>query len=350
MLAPLRAPVEAITAITVCTRPFRACGPRLELESIGGRTIVHNYGHGGSGWSLSWGSSAVAARMALATGERDVAVIGCGALGLTSALLLQRAGARVTILARELPPLAASSLATGIWSPDSRICLQAQATAEFQTAWEGMVRHSWNAYQALLGQPGDAVERIDLLQIGDGGQPYDHATNPRDGRAPFAQLEAARTADLLAPSTCHRPGTHSLGERTITRTQTLMFNITQYMQQLMAEFTGNGGRVQVAHFRSPADFAPLAQKTLVNATGYGARQLFDDQSIVPVRGQLARMAPQPEVRYGILYRDVGFIPRRDALVFQKFGADDYFGYGDESTAPDRAEAAHAVSTIGGLFG
>ncbi len=83
------------------------------------KLVVHNYGHGGSGWSLSWGSSAVAVRKAMASGERDIAVIGCGALGLTSALLLQRAGARVTIYAKDLPPNVRSSLATGLF--DSRL-------------------------------------------------------------------------------------------------------------------------------------------------------------------------------------------------------------------------------------
>src|SRR5438477_8777205 len=91
-LKPLRAAADRITRITVCTRPFRAQGPRLELEKIGAKTVVHNYGHGGSGWSLSWGSGGLATEMAMATGERDVAVIGCGAIGLTNALLLQRAG------------------------------------------------------------------------------------------------------------------------------------------------------------------------------------------------------------------------------------------------------------------
>src|SRR5277367_5219435 len=98
-LAPLRAGTDRITQITVCTRPFRAQGPRLDAEQLGQKIIVHNYGHGGSGWSLSWGSSGIAMRSAMATGEREIAVIGCGALGLTSALLLQRAGARVTIYA-----------------------------------------------------------------------------------------------------------------------------------------------------------------------------------------------------------------------------------------------------------
>jgi hypothetical protein len=57
-LARIRASPDRITDITVCTRPFRAQGPRLDVERIGHKTVVHNYGHGGSGWSLSWGSSA----------------------------------------------------------------------------------------------------------------------------------------------------------------------------------------------------------------------------------------------------------------------------------------------------
>jgi glycine/D-amino acid oxidase-like deaminating enzyme len=60
-LAPLRVSVDRITQITVCTRPFRAQGPRLDVEKLGTKTVVHNYGHGGSGWSLSWGSGAIAA-------------------------------------------------------------------------------------------------------------------------------------------------------------------------------------------------------------------------------------------------------------------------------------------------
>ena len=99
-LMPVRAQVDRIFRVTVCLRPFRAAGPRLEVERVGDKTVVHNYGHGGSGWSLSWGSSSIAVEKAMALGEKGVAVIGCGALGLTSAILLQRAGAKVTIYAK----------------------------------------------------------------------------------------------------------------------------------------------------------------------------------------------------------------------------------------------------------
>ena len=42
-------------------RPYRPMGPRLETEEIGGRRIVHNYGHGGSGVTFSWGCAMHAA-------------------------------------------------------------------------------------------------------------------------------------------------------------------------------------------------------------------------------------------------------------------------------------------------
>src|SRR5690348_5600835 len=45
----VRATPDRIIAITVCTRPFRASGPRIETERMGRKTIVHNYGHGGTG-------------------------------------------------------------------------------------------------------------------------------------------------------------------------------------------------------------------------------------------------------------------------------------------------------------
>src|ERR1700676_2904083 len=198
-LAPLRAATDRITQITVCTRPFRAQGPRLEVERIAQKIIVHNYGHGGSGWSLSWGSSSIAVQKAMAAGEREIAVVGCGALGLTSALLLQRAGARVTIYARELPPNVRSSLATGVWTPDSRICLEEHATPAFKQLWEQMARTSFQTYQNFLGLPGTPVEFIDNYFVSDEPGSSRRRGVPED-RPPFADLQRELLGDLLTQS------------------------------------------------------------------------------------------------------------------------------------------------------
>jgi D-amino-acid oxidase len=45
-----------VLAKRVGLRPFRKSGVRLERDQLrDGRTVVHNYGHGGSGFTLSWG-------------------------------------------------------------------------------------------------------------------------------------------------------------------------------------------------------------------------------------------------------------------------------------------------------
>ena len=347
-LTPLRAGVDRITQVTVCTRPFRAAGPRFDVETIGAKTVVHNYGHGGSGWSLSWGSGAIATGNAMATGERDIAVIGCGALGMTTALLLQRAGARVTIYAKDLPPHVRSAFATGLYTPDSRICLEEHATPAFKQTWSQMARQSFHTYLSFLGLPGTPVEFIDSYAVFD--EPPGQAPRAApDGRPAFAELQSELLADLMPRPDEFEPGRHSLGQRHVLGVSQLMFNLTAYTHTLLTEFNTNGGKIEVTEFHSPADFARLKEKTLVNATGYGARALFGDQSLVPVRGQLARTIPEPDVRYGLFYRNVGFVPRRDGLVFQVAGDSDYYGYDDDTEVPDRDEAERAVNTITSLF-
>jgi glycine/D-amino acid oxidase-like deaminating enzyme len=346
-LQRLRASGDRITNITVCTRPFRPQGPRLEVERLAGKTVVHNYGHGGSGWSLSWGSSAIATQKALATGEREFAVVGCGAMGLTSAILLQRAGARVTIYTKDLPPNVPSSRATGLWTPDSRICLERNATPEFRQLWENMARRSFTTYQSFLGLPGTPVEFIDFYLVSDSPEAPRRGTE--DARPKFAELQRELIDDLSPHADQFAPGQHPLGAHYLRGSPLLMFNLSSYTRTLITDFRAAGGQMEIVEFHTPADLARIREKTLVNATGYGARALFDDQSIVPVRGQVARAVPQPQVNYGLIYRDTAFVPRRDGFVFQVIGENDYYGFNDDSAVPDRAEAEHAVATIAGLF-
>ena len=347
-LVPINARTDRITRITVCTRPFRPLGPRIEAEKFDAKTVVHNYGHGGSGWSLSWGSADLALQKVLATGDKDIAVIGCGALGLTTAVAAQKAGLSVTIYAKELPPQVRSALASGVWTPDSRICFEQNATPELKKQWEHMCRVSHAAYQNLLGLAGDPVEWIDNYRVSDDppGTPHER---PKDDRPQFAEFQEELVPDLLTARDHFRPGEHPFGNRHAYRAPTIMFNITAYTFFLISQFREAGGRIVVHEFHSPRDLAILPQNTIVNCTGYAAKTLFGDQSLVPVRGQLARGITQPDVRYSIYYKGTSFVPRRDGQVYQVVGDSDYYGFGIEATEPDRAEAEKAVTTIASLF-
>jgi D-amino-acid oxidase len=50
-------------------RPFRKSGVRIERARLNdGRTVVHNYGHGGAGFTLSWGCAAEVIALATSAG------------------------------------------------------------------------------------------------------------------------------------------------------------------------------------------------------------------------------------------------------------------------------------------
>jgi D-amino-acid oxidase len=58
-----------VLAERVGLRPFRKSGVRVERAKLrDGRTAVHNYGHGGSGFTLSWGCAAEVLQLGTASG------------------------------------------------------------------------------------------------------------------------------------------------------------------------------------------------------------------------------------------------------------------------------------------
>jgi glycine/D-amino acid oxidase-like deaminating enzyme len=347
-LIPVLAQVDRIFRITVCLRPFRAAGPRLDVEKVGDKTVVHNYGHGGSGWSLSWGSSSVAVEKAMTAGERDVAVIGCGALGLTSAILLQQAGARVTIYAKERPHEARSARATGTWSPDSRIALSTAVAPDFPALWEKMCRKSFQTYASYLGMAGNPVEWTDRYIVRDDDLRQTQASEANVEQLPFAHY-GRRVADLNPRFHELPPGTHPFRARNVRRSSSLTFNIASYSRQLTHDFLVEGGRIERMEFHSPDELNRLQQKVVINATGYGARELWRDASIVPVRGQITWLIPQLDVKYGVFYKGIQILSRTDGIAVQDGGSSEMDGYNNANEEPDREKAEADVRVAAELF-
>ena len=346
-ILPVHARMDRVFDITVCLRPFRAQGPRLDAEQVGDALVVHNYGHGGSGWSLSWGSGTIAVRKAMANSPKEVAVVGCGALGLSAAILAQEAGAKVTIYARDLLPDARSARATGSWTPDSRIALASAAGPQFAAQWEEMARISFKRFRRYLGLADSPVEWSDRYYLSDPpDDPPPAATRPELDFAHYSD----RIRDITPRPEVLPAGAPPFPGAEVRRGASMQFNVADYGHLLMADFLAAGGRFEHREFHSLSDLATLKEKTVINCPGYGARALCRDESVTPVRGQIAWLIPQPEVNYGVFYKDVSMLSRRDGIVVQALWGGDMFGYGDDHETVDRAEAERAVKILAELYG
>ena len=344
-IIPIRADLDRISHITVCLRPFRAAGPRQDVERVGDKIVVHNYGHGGSGWSLSWGSADVVVRRAFdaTPGLQECAILGCGALGLTAALTAQRMGLNVTIYARERFPYVRSARATGSWTPDSRVALSSEVGPGFATTWEKMARVSFAMYQSYLGAAGTPIEWSDRYFLRDESDASEYADSHG-----FVNYND-RIADLTPQSQEMPPGSTPFPTSYVLRTSSLTFNVASYSRQLMDEFQIAGGHIETREFHQPADLAGLPQSTIINCTGYGARSLWSDESIVPIRGQIAWLIPQEGLNYGISYKELYVLARRDGIVIQPLPQGDDTGWNDANEEPDRAEAEAGVRTLQELY-
>ncbi len=355
-IVPIRADVDRIFRITVCLRPFRAAGPCFDVEKLGTKTVVMNYGHGGSGWSLSWGSADYAVRKAAEAlpGQRDIAVIGAGALGLTAALTAQRMGYTVTLYAKERPPYVRSARATGSWTPDSRIALQNAVTPAFAADWESMARFSFGMYQSYLGAAGSPIEWTDRYALSDDdppsakGSPRANAAGEVETSHEFIHLNN-RIADLTPKNQLLPPGATPFPTKYVQRSSSLTFNVAGYSKQLLQEFQIAGGRIETREFHTPADLTSLPQSLIVCCTGYGSRALWGDESVVPVRGQIAWLIPQEGANYGIYYKRLNMLARRDGIVIQPSVHGEQDGWNDTNEEPDRAEAEGGVKILQELY-
>jgi glycine/D-amino acid oxidase-like deaminating enzyme len=285
-LAPIEARWERLIRTTVGLRPHRPRGFLLKGEQLGAKLLVHNYGHGGAGHSLGWGTGAMAADIALQQPERRAAVIGCGTVGLTAARQLQRRGFDVTIYTRAMPPDTTSNMALAAFTPTSGL-ISEERSPEWDAQFREAVDISYRQLQLLAG-PRYGVSWIDSYTMSD------LPPVPRQESSTAGLLLAdVRNADRIVLG----PGEHPFPTKYAVRRSTLRIEPSWYLDALLADVLRFGGRVVVRTFDSPADLMTLTEPVVVNCTGLGSRELFADQTMLPVKGQLSVLIPQPEVNY-----------------------------------------------------
>jgi D-amino-acid oxidase len=301
-LAPVECSSDRIIRTTVGLRPHRDSGFLLRAERLDDKMVIHHFGHGGAGMSLSWGTAALAADLALAHAERRAAVIGCGMIGLTSARQLQRRGFDVTIYTMTMPPDTTSNRSLASFTPTSGLVSPERRSPEWDEQFRRAVKIAYLEHQQLVG-PRYGVSWINEYRLSD-----DVPAAP--SRVPLTPLGDILPADVDVGSVLLLPGEHPFGTRYATQHPTLRFEPSIYLDALMRDVLGFGGRIVIRTFDTPRDLMSLAEPLIVNCTGLGSKALFGDEELVPVKGQLTVLVPQPEVTYMV----GGMLPRSDGII------------------------------------
>lgn len=319
-LPPVRASWDRVIRTTVGLRPYRPSGFVLKAEKFGAKTVIHNYGHGGSGHSLAWGTGSLAADLAIEHGDRRVAVLGCGTVGLTAARQLQRRGFDVTIYTDKTPPYTTSNKAWAGFTPTSSLVSARGRTPAWEAQFRQAAEISYRQLQLMVG-PRYGVSWIDDYGMMDSAAPTQRRSTRRDRPIPEpegllpSQLETGR--NILGPGEHPFPSPYaSLGVR-------MRIEPSVYLDALMRDVILFGGKIVIRKFESPSDLMTVDESLVINCTAMGSRELFGDQELTPVKGQLTFLVPQPEVNYiingilrspdGSLHR-VGTMPRSDGIA------------------------------------
>lgn len=319
---PMDVALDRVIRTQAGLRPFRPAGFRVEAEPLGDTRLVHNYGHGGAGWTLTWGTGHLAVARGLPGHAGPVAVIGAGIVGLTTARLVQEAGFAVTIYADRRPEDTTSAVAGGQFHPTG-------------THSRGVATAAWRAdYLRALDF---AFRRQQLLVGDDWGVRW--LTTYTEGAEPEGRLTAT-----FPPAARAVPERENPFGRPMARYDTLYTETGRFLRRLLNEIEADGGRLLLRRFDGLADVAALPERLVFNCTGLGARELVGDASLVPIKGQLAILLPQPEVRYAVSSEAGYAFPRPDGIVLGGT-----FERGVEDTTVDPAAITRIVADHRRLF-
>jgi glycine/D-amino acid oxidase-like deaminating enzyme len=330
-LRPVQVTPDRVIRTIVGLRPFRPSGFVVRAERADDKTIVHNYGHGGAGITLSWGTAHLAALEVQKTGQREVAVIGTGAVGLATARLLMERGFKVSVYTKDLPPNTTSNIAGGQWFPFTVYdvdCLTPEFEEQFATATE----FSYKRYQTMVGDY-YGVRWLPNFQMADTPLP----TNGLLSRTGMLFPMLPEFTDLI-------PSRHPFPFRYARRFDTMFIQPPIYLDAMLREVRIAGVPVEVREFQAAKDLMALPEPVIVNCTGLGAKDLFGDEELTPIKGQLTILLPQEEVTYATMAPELYMFPRRDGIVL---GGTHERGVWD--LAPDPDEVTRIVTQHGDIF-
>lgn len=280
----------------LCYRPMRHGSPNMSVDQIGKKVVAHNYGHGGSGWTLGPGSAIYVNSLMinsqnareLSNKSTPIAIIGAGVIGLMSAYDLNKRGYNnITIYADRLDSLTSHN-AAGLLAPVSM-----DNAPEAQALIDQICFDAYRFY--------DAIAKNKNADFKDGALivPSYFDSREESGLEPYVGKVMQPAKDVLVDfgnGTTRKMVVYDDG--IYMDTAELMIDLTKYMK-------ANNIKVIKKKINS---FAELNQKFIINCTGLGSKQLANDDELISVQGHLIMLKNQvpKNMNYMILiYLDEG---------------------------------------------
>jgi glycine/D-amino acid oxidase-like deaminating enzyme len=272
----------------------------IRNERLGEKILVHDYGHGGSGMTLCWGTAQMAVESVIYNLRKEAGVIGCGVIGLATGRLLQRRGVNVTIYTDTEPPHTTSDVSGAFWAPFGLVD-DGRMTKDISDRIVRAARIAYEEFDKLRRDPRYAIRKVPIYYI--------------DDQSPSPGLEKEVLPDLF-DGPILPPGEHPWGNREVMVVQGMCFDPTPFLESVREDFLRDGGRIVRRKVTSRADMATLPEPVVFNCSGLGSRVLAEDEELIPMKGQLNLFEAQPEIDYMIaLERErIYMMPRRDCIV------------------------------------
>ncbi|HED54896.1 MAG TPA: FAD-binding oxidoreductase [Phycisphaerales bacterium] len=274
-------------------RPCRRGGLRLESEQLGHVRVIHNYGHGGSGVTLSLGCAAAVSAMLGPPGGERVAVLGGGVSGLSVALELLRAGHSVRVYAEVLAMQTTSAIAGALWFP---LGIDFPEPGEARDRFNGILKESYSRFCELLGSDW-GVREIDVYE------PIGAEVHPE-----YFEAGVIGPPSVVGAGDPMPPG---LGACRVFRS--LFVDTTRYLPRLHDEVQRLGAAFEMRRFTDLRSVADLDERIVVNCLGLASGGVFGDAAVFPARGLMVEIEGR-SIDYAIHDGFKYIFPREDTLL------------------------------------